>query len=537
MSKKRPAGLEGFDLGDTTPLPRESDRPGYGATDDYYVVPQAAAGPVAETSFIDEPEAPPPSYDDAVRDETVRGYVQVPQDDQGATPVPLAEGESDALSPEEIAIVLKMQDERGSYIPKSPTNRDDEEESQMLNPEADDATNNETSSRLTVHALQPETREPLGSVRSVSMHSIELGETRQERSEEECSRYGPLNVPLTRVSRFLKSLSGPRLNIAVLVLLGLMGLAVFLGVFGSSFVYVEYHEIALKQSKMTGAIDREHVYYDGCYVLGPDTEFVRFPATSQEIDLTISVFTLDTISVTISFSLQYFLRPEEVGQLHHKYAMDYDDVFRILISSSVKNLAGTSLTVDNFRFNRTYVEVQMHNMLRKKLGGDCCPSCCPKHCQSNTYCSECKTTGTCDQGYHTDVRYFSLKKVTIPNSVFERYLKQTILGIQEETEFFIQDSTVIKKETERMTQGIKNGAEEIIQQANAISNKTRAVSEADYEKVVQYSYSTALKGLFSNLSITQEDHKLSLMMIQALDEAKDNLYYGYAYEQNTLFEN
>ena len=59
---------------------------------------------------------------------------------------------------------------------------------------------------------------------------------------------------------------------------------------------------------MTGSIDRDTVYYDGCYVLGPDTEFVKFSATAQEVDMTMSVFTVDTISITIDFTLQYFLR-------------------------------------------------------------------------------------------------------------------------------------------------------------------------------------------------------------------------------------
>ena len=51
------------------------------------------------------------------------------------------------------------------------------------------------------------------------------------------------------------------------------------------------------------------------------------------------------------------------------FMFEYDDVFQKIIRSSMRNLAGTSLTVDNFRFNRTYVETQMHSMLRKRLGG------------------------------------------------------------------------------------------------------------------------------------------------------------------------
>ena len=61
--------------------------------------------------------------------------------------------------------------------------------------------------------------------------------------DDECEAFGPLNIPFTRVRRFLRSLSGTRLVIAAIVLVALMGLVVFLGVFPNSFVYVEYHQV------------------------------------------------------------------------------------------------------------------------------------------------------------------------------------------------------------------------------------------------------------------------------------------------------
>ena len=64
------------------------------------------------------------------------------------------------------------------------------------------------------------------------------------RSERECTDFGPLNEPLTRVSRYLRAMSPTRLAIAVVILVGLIGLVVFLGVFPASFVYVEYHEVS-----------------------------------------------------------------------------------------------------------------------------------------------------------------------------------------------------------------------------------------------------------------------------------------------------
>ena len=48
---------------------------------------------------------------------------------------------------------------------------------------------------------------------------------------------------------------------------------------------------------------------------------------------------------------------------------DYEDVYYKMIWATVRTLAGTSLSIDTFRFNRTFVEEQMHNTLRKKLGG------------------------------------------------------------------------------------------------------------------------------------------------------------------------
>ena len=65
----------------------------------------------------------------------------------------------------------------------------------------------------------------------------------------------------------------------------------------------------------------------------------------------------------------HFNRPAELPKLHAEFAMDYEDVFKPIIVSSVKNLAATNITVESFRFNRTSTEVQLHNMLRERLGG------------------------------------------------------------------------------------------------------------------------------------------------------------------------
>ena len=77
-------------------------------------------------------------------------------------------------------------------------------------------------------------------------------------------------------------------------------------------------------------------------------------------------------------------------------------------------------------------------------------------------------------------------------------------------------------------------AAEIREVANAEANKTLLVAQSNYEKEVQTSYFEALKKLYQRLNITQEDHKLSLMYVRALDDISDNLY-NLNFEKMTTF--
>lgn len=71
---------------------------------------------------------------------------------------------------------------------------------------------------------------------------------------------------------------------------------------------VTLFQIALAQSKMTNVVDRDKVYYPGCYVLGPDTKLLFFTGSVHNIAEEMSVFTLDTIALTIRYSVHYFIR-------------------------------------------------------------------------------------------------------------------------------------------------------------------------------------------------------------------------------------
>ena len=62
-------------------------------------------------------------------------YVHFIDDEPPSAPPPappMAEAESDTLSPEEIAVVLKMQDQRRNYLPEASEKFDGEDEMEMV---------------------------------------------------------------------------------------------------------------------------------------------------------------------------------------------------------------------------------------------------------------------------------------------------------------------------------------------------------------------------------------------------------------------
>ncbi|KAK3595358.1 hypothetical protein CHS0354_008781 [Potamilus streckersoni] len=367
-------------------------------------------------------------------------------------------------------------------------------------------------------------------------------------AQAECTKLGKLNDPFNRFIAFLTrrregektycfNLTVSKILILMVVLSSICGFILFLGLFPPSLVYVSYFEIGLRQSKLTNYLDRDTVYYPGCYVLGPDSKFMYFPTTAQDVTVTITVFTTDTVIITIRFSLQYFIRPSEVGQLHLKYGVDYDTVIRKVIVAVIKNEAAVGVTVDQFRFNRTTVERKFFNALRLKLEGNCCPNCCTTRCRGDSFCGLCQLEGSCHHGYHLDIHNFCLLDVKIPSEVFERYLRRVILQVQGETEVFNQEHAVLQNETAMLTQRFHNEANEIISNSSAVGDAIRTIATAEQEIVYQSAYSRALKHLYTTLGVTNERHKVSLMMIRTLEDVSDNLYMGYGYNVSYLYLN
>ncbi|XP_048764693.2 uncharacterized protein LOC125672540 [Ostrea edulis] len=350
-----------------------------------------------------------------------------------------------------------------------------------------------------------------------------------EREEESRSRLQRF------IHRRMENVSFNQLCCAFFLVTGVLAVIVFLGVFPASFVYLDYHKMALKYNKVTGVVDRSTTYEFGCYILGPSVGFLEFDAVAHTVSKTHGIFTLDKLPIEISYHVQYFIKKKELGLLHREFGSNYDEVIRSVIESEIKNLA-VPFSVDQYRLQRSMLEKYFHEKLKGRLGGDCCADCCPSSCNNATICAFCPPSSSCNRAFHVNVEFFHLGRVDIPEVVTERYLTRTLLKENVDREVFIQEKMVQTTKTLQQTKKIRNTANEIQQAADAESQKIGVTASVNRDANLTYAYISALSSMFTKLNISQEDHKLSVMMIRALEDVavKGNLYRTYGYNNGTL---
>ena len=100
------------------------------------------------------------------------------------------------------------------------------------------------------------------------------------------------------------------------------------------------------------------------------------------------------------------LRQDELGLIEQKYDKSYQDIIRSVAEANIKNEAAKYTTVE-YLSERAKVESYMHDAIRLKLGGDCCPS--HDECIRLAMCHLCaEDQDKCNRGLHVDARYGSL---------------------------------------------------------------------------------------------------------------------------------
>ena len=189
-------------------------------------------------------------------------------------------------------------------------------------------------------------------------------------------------------------------------------------------------------------MDTSRVYLGGRHWIGPDYTFKVFRSDAHFVDLPkITVFTTDKLEVTLSCAFQYFLRADDLAEMHKEYDLFYKPVVRSTALAAVKSKAALIPMTDYLK-NREKVERQIFQSLALRLGG----SCCLKGCTGSSCKPGCKAYLTCtreDKGLFVSVRYFQLHEVEIALDIKSRYLRQIIETAEEEKAQYQQGQKVL----------------------------------------------------------------------------------------------
>ena len=131
-------------------------------------------------------------------------------------------------------------------------------------------------------------------------------------------------------------------KLAFIVGLAVVGVVVFLLVvlLPLSYAYLDYYEMGFLMSRVGGSVDTSEVYFGGRHYVGVPNTFKTYRADAHLVQLKeIKVYNKEKLEISLSCTLQYFLREEDLKVLHEKYGDSYRPVLETAIMAALKNEA------------------------------------------------------------------------------------------------------------------------------------------------------------------------------------------------------
>lgn len=277
-----------------------------------------------------------------------------------------------------------------------------------------------------------------------------------------------------------------------------------------TFSRVTYYELGLRQSRTTGKVYRDNVYESGNYALGPDSIFLIYPASIQNIELpNLSIWSKTSENdagtlLSIDVSFQYELIPNQLGELYDKVGTNYETLIKNLVISAIKNEA-VNYGADDFLTKRRIIEGTILKEVYKVLENEA----------------------------NTNLMGLQLREVIFPELYYQRKLDAAIQIQNNNAEEYKRESRIIRGATLEMVKYIENDAELIKQlsEAKAINIVQNAKNNAT--NIIQKSHNIGLKKMTDNLDITSKESLLSLDYILQL-ELQNKTNYLINYDKSAL---
>eukprot|EP00753_Platysulcus_tardus_P014083 PLAT4028.1.p2 GENE.PLAT4028.1~~PLAT4028.1.p2 ORF type:complete len:329 (-),score=141.77 PLAT4028.1:135-1061(-) len=248
------------------------------------------------------------------------------------------------------------------------------------------------------------------------------------------------------------------------------GCVFFVGaiLFGCSFSTLAPTEMGIAINRASVTIDETRVYTSGRWLLGLGRGFVVFPRTLQLIEFSDSGDTADAPAlraqsgrtrITVECSLQYQLRPQDLVLLWQKHEQRYHDKL-VKIAQSALKVVASEFNSTLFYTQRRTIAAAMLEEVRARLAPE-----------------------------FVDVRFFQLRKVTLPESVDTSVLEKLVreentntANNQQQTGLIEAESAVILSQAQanitELTNEKQSEANVVLNEAIAEARKIRLDSES-----------------------------------------------------------
>lgn len=284
-----------------------------------------------------------------------------------------------------------------------------------------------------------------------------------------------------------------------------------------SFAYIDYWELGLKQNKITGEVITDNVYSKGRYLVGPNFKFFKYQADAHIIHLEdVEVFS-DGGSESVGLSLfldvdfTYFLKEEEIGQLHKDLAKTYESVVLSRTNDAIKNTA-TTVKLEDYFGKRSEIEAKLKVAIQKRWNDP--PT------------------------LHANLDQFHLGRIIIPDSVAEKQLQAKIQIETNKKEEFLQKARVEREITSVRVNEITLQKEKLIKQTEAEASLHRANVVAEGEKTKADAINVGTKTLLDALGISSQEHSTAYTYIRTLQNRHStNMKVSYLSDENIVKTN
>lgn len=273
-----------------------------------------------------------------------------------------------------------------------------------------------------------------------------------------------------------------------IITISVIFIIVFISVLATSFHYVEYNEYALRQHKY-GEVELNHVYTQGRYVFSPIYKFVTLSSTFQSIDITLAIFSSLGLEFDIHIVVYYRLPKENLGEIYHKFSLNYDDRITNIIKTTVKDIA-TTYTVDDYVVNREIVENAFSDQVHKQLK---------------------ETIGVDIPGL-----YFRLLDITFPHSVINSSLTSAIELQNNQIQNYLQEVALIEVQTNLLVNEINLQTNYTLTSANIDASQIIANSISEANKIILTARADGIQVVLSMLNITDQTIQTEFIKLMSI---------------------